>query len=135
MQVLDCGPFTPGIGSTIHGKQVRFGNADDLRAVFEKHADSIAAFMIESVEGNAGTVVPPMGYLKAVRKLCSEYNVLFIADEIQSGFGRTGYIMAYDSEDIKPDIVALGKSLTGGAYSIGLTLGPREALSLFKPGQ
>jgi ornithine--oxo-acid transaminase len=91
--------------------------------------------MIETVEGNAGTIVPPDGYLTAVRQLCSKYNVLFIADEIQSGFGRTGYFMAYDCENIKPDMVVLGKSLTGGAYSMGLTLGSRESIGTFKPGQ
>lgn len=91
--------------------------------------------MIETVEGNAGTVVPPKGYLTAVRELCSRYNVLFIADEIQSGFGRTGYFMAYDCENVKPDIVVLGKSLTGGAYSMGLALGSRETIGTFKPGQ
>ena len=91
--------------------------------------------MIETVEGNAGTVVPPKGYLTAVRDLCRQYNVLFIADEIQSGFGRTGYFMAYDCENVQPDIVVLGKSLTGGAYSMGLALGSRETIGTFKPGQ
>jgi acetylornithine/succinyldiaminopimelate/putrescine aminotransferase len=91
--------------------------------------------MIETVEGNAGTVVPSQGYLTAARKLCTQYNVLFIADEIQCGFGRTGYFMAYDCENIKPDIVVLGKSLTGGAYSMGLTLGSREVVDTFKAGQ
>ena len=103
--------------------------------MLEEHSDRIAAFMIETVEGNAGTIVPPDGYLTAVRQLCSKYNVLFIADEIQCGFGRTGYFMAYDCENVKPDMVVLGKSLTGGAYSMGLTLGSREAVVTFKPGQ
>lgn len=91
--------------------------------------------MIETVEGNAGTVVPPAGYLKAVRRLCTEHNVLFIADEIQCGFGRTGYFMAYDAEDVKPDLVVLGKALTGGAYSMGMVLGSRGSIGLYKPGQ
>lgn len=91
--------------------------------------------MIETVEGNAGTVVPPEGYLKTVRRLCTEYSVLFIADEIQCGFGRTGCFMAYDAEDVKPDIVVLGKALTGGAYSMGMVLGSRETIGLYKPGQ
>ncbi|KAK3718013.1 hypothetical protein LTR37_005439 [Vermiconidia calcicola] len=133
---VDSGPFIPGIGSSVAGgKQVRFGNAEDLEAALQTHGSEIAAFMIETVEGNAGTVVPPDGYLTAVRQLCSKYNVLFIADEIQCGFGRTGYFMAYDCEGVKPDIVVLGKSLTGGACPMGLTLGSREAMGLFKPGQ
>ena len=103
--------------------------------MLEQHSDRIAAFMIETVEGNAGTIVPPDGYLTEVRHLCSKYNVLFIADEIQCGFGRTGYFMAYDCENIKPDMVVLGKSLTAGAYAMGLTLGSREAIGTFKPGQ
>ncbi len=114
----------PGIGPSVAGsKQVRFGNVDDLECVLSSHSDRIAAFMIETVEGNAGTIVTPDGYLIAVRQLCTKYNVLFIADEIQCGFGRTGYFMAYDCENVKPDMVVLGKSLTGGAYSMGLTLG------------
>lgn len=132
----DCGPFLPGIGpSVVGGKQVRFGNVEDLEHAFKSTSDKIAAFMIETVEGNAGTVVPPKGYLTAVRELCTRYNVLLILDEIQCGFGRTGYLMAYDCENIKPDMVVLGKSLTGGAYSMGLTLGSRELISTFKAGQ
>lgn len=91
--------------------------------------------MIETVEGNAGTVVPPKGYLQAVRQLCTQYNVLFIADEIQCGLGRTGYFMAYDAEEAKPDLVVLGKALTGGAYSMGMLVGSRETIGLYKPGQ
>lgn len=114
---------------------MRFGNAEDLEDVLKDHSDKIAAFMIETVEGNAGTIVPPEGYLTEARRLCTKYNVLFIADEIQCGFGRTGYFMAYDCENVKPDIVVLGKSLTGGAYSMGLTLGSKETIGTFKPGQ
>ena len=108
---------------------------EDLEAAFRTHGDKIAAFMIETVEGNAGTVVPPTGYLKAVRRLCTQYNVLFIADEIQCGIGRTGYFMAYDAEDVKPDLVVLGKALTGGAYSMGLLLGGKGTIGLYKPEQ
>lgn len=135
MSQTDLGPFIPNVGSSLTGNTIRFGNAGDLEAAFKTHGTKIAAFMIETVEGNAGTVVPPPGYLKAVRRLCSEYHVLFIADEIQCGFGRTGYFMAYDAEDVKPDLVVLGKALTGGAYSMGLTIGSRETIGLYKPGQ
>lgn len=134
--MLDCGPFIPQIGPTVvPGKTARYGNAADLEAIFETHADKIAAFMMETVQGSAGAVVPPSGYLKEVRRLCTKYNVLLILDEVQSGFGRTGYMMAYQVEDIKPDILVLGKSLVGGAYSMGMVVGIEAAMGCLRTGE
>lgn len=91
--------------------------------------------MIEPVQGSAGCVVPPTGYLSEVRRLCSKYNVLLVLDEVQSGFGRTGHLMAYQAEDIKPDILVLGKSLVGGAYSMGVVVGIEEAMGCMRNGE
>ena len=91
--------------------------------------------MIECIQGYAGCLVPEDGYIKAVFDLCKAYNVLFIADEIQSGFGRTGYLMAYEKENIKPDMVTIGKALTGGVYAMGMVLGSREVMEQLQPGQ
>lgn len=132
---VDCGPFTPGIGPDVTGDIVRFGSVDDLATAFHKYGHRIAAFMIETIQGNSGCIVPPPGYLQAVRALCSQYNVLWIADEIQCGLGRTGYLAAYQAEPVKPDMVLLGKGLVGGAYSAGMVLGSKEVMRCYKEGQ
>ncbi len=120
------GPAAPGFLS------VPFG---DLQALEEKLCDTkIAAFVVEPIQGEGGVVLPPEGYLRAVRKLCSEKNVLFVADEIQTGIGRTGRLLACDYEEVRPDVVLLGKSLSGGLFPVSAVLADDPVMLSFQPG-
>ncbi len=119
------GPFTPGF------EIIDYGDIDALRAAID---DDTVAFLVEPIQGEAGIIVPPEGYLRQVRELCSEKNILFIADEIQSGLGRTGYTFACDHEQVKPDIYILGKALGGGIMPVSAVVSTREILSVFTPG-
>ncbi len=119
------GPFTPGF------QVIDYGDIDALRAAID---DDTVAFLVEPIQGEAGIIVPPDGYLRQVRDLCSEKNILFIADEIQSGLGRTGRTFACDHEDVKPDIFILGKALGGGIMPVSAVVSSREILSVFTPG-
>ena len=92
------------------------------------------AILIEPVQGEAGVVVPPAGYLKKVRELTAANNILFIADEIQSGFGRTGKFFCYEHEGIRPDMLVVGKALSGGYYPISAVLADNEVMGVFRPG-
>ncbi|KAI1724627.1 aminotransferase class-III domain-containing protein [Ditylenchus destructor] len=109
---------------------------DDISALEKALSDPhVAAFMIEPIQGEAGVVVPSDGYLKAVRKMCSEHGVLWIADEVQTGLGRTGKMLCTEHEDVRPDIVTLGKALSGGVYPISAVLADDEIMLTIKPGQ
>jgi ornithine--oxo-acid transaminase len=119
------GPYTPGF------EIIPYGDAEALRGAID---DNTVAFLVEPIQGEGGVVVPPDGYLKAVREICSEKNVLFIADEIQSGLGRTGKTFACEHEDVVPDIFILGKALGGGIMPISAVVSSREILSVFRPG-
>ncbi len=119
------GPFTPGF------EVIDYGDIDALRAAID---DDTVAFLVEPIQGEAGIIVPPDGYLRQVRELCSEKNILFIADEIQSGLGRTGQTFACDYEGVKPDIYILGKALGGGIMPVSAVVSTREILSVFTPG-
>ena len=119
------GPFTPGF------QVIPYGDIDALRAAID---DNTVAFLVEPMQGEAGIIVPPEGFLKQVRELCSEHNVLFIADEIQSGLGRTGYTFCCDYDEVKPDIFILGKALGGGIMPISAIASSHEILSVFRPG-
>lgn len=119
------GPFTPGF------VVVPFGNERDLQKAITPNT---AAFLVEPIQAEAGILFPDEGYLKAAKKICEDNNVLFIADEIQTGLGRTGKLFACDHESVKPDVLIVGKSLGGGAYAISAVLSDREVLGLFKPG-
>ncbi len=121
------GPFTPGIIS------VEYNNATALAALLSDK--SIAAFLIEPIQGEAGVVIPDEGYLKKCYDLCKANNVLFIADEIQSGLGRTGKILACDHEGVHPDVLILGKALSGGTYPVAAVLASDEVMLCIKPGQ
>lgn len=90
--------------------------------------------MVEPIQGEAGVVVPKDGYLKAVRALCTKYNVLWIADEVQTGLGRTGKRLAVDHEDVKPDILVLGKALGGGVYPVSVCLANDNIMEILEPG-
>jgi ornithine--oxo-acid transaminase len=120
----DFGPFTPGFVI------VPYGDAGALEAAMNQNT---AAFLVEPIQAEAGIIMPPEGYLKKAKEICEKNNVLFIADEIQTGLGRTGKLFACEYEDVKPDILVIGKSLAGGFYAISAVLSPREILGLFRP--
>lgn len=119
------GPFTPGFVT------VPYGDANALEAAITPNT---VAFLIEPIQGEAGVVLPPDGYLKRVREICDRHNVLLVADEIQTGLGRTGKILACDWEDVRPDVVAIGKALSGGFYPVSAVLSDRPVLGVFNPG-
>jgi len=119
------GPFTPGF--TI----IPF---DDAYALRKAITPNTCAFLVEPIQGEAGIVIPCDGYLKQVEEICRENNVLFIADEIQSGLGRTGKLFAHQHEDVRPDLVIIGKALSGGFYPVSAVLGSQEILGVFRPG-
>jgi ornithine--oxo-acid transaminase len=121
----DFGPFTPGF--TI----VPFGDLGALRDVIDR---DVCAFLFEPIQGEGGVNVPPAGYLKAAHALCREHNVLFVDDEIQTGFGRTGDRFALDYDGIVPDLLIVGKALGGGFYPVSAALASRELMGLFGPG-
>ena len=121
------GPYMPGFGLVPY---------NDLVALEEALKDKeVAAFMVEPIQGEAGVVIPDDGYLKAVRDLCNKYNVLFIADEIQTGLARTGKMLACDHENVKPDILILGKALSGGTLPISAVLASNEIMMQILPGE
>ncbi|MFZ2053143.1 MAG: ornithine--oxo-acid transaminase [Candidatus Aminicenantales bacterium] len=122
----DFGPFTPGFVI------VPFGDSGALRQAISPHT---AAFLVEPIQAEAGILIPPPGYLKAAKEICAENNVLFIADEIQTGLGRTGKVFASEHEGVRPDMVVIGKSLGGGCYPISATLASRDVLGVLKPGE
>jgi len=109
---------------------------NDLAALEEELKDpNCAAFMVEPIQGEAGVVVPDEGYLKGVRDLCNKHNVLWIADEVQTGLARTGKMLAVDYENVKPDLLILGKALSGGVYPVSAVLGNDETILTIRPGQ
>lgn len=123
----DFGPYMPGFESIPY---------NDLKALEEAISDpNVAAFMVEPIQGEAGVIMPDDGYLKGVRDLCDCYNVLFIADEIQTGLGRTGRLIACEHEDVKPDILLLGKALSGGMMPVSAVLANDEIMLTIKPGE
>jgi len=129
----DCyegfGPFLPGIA------KIPYNDANALREYLNKHGKNVAAFIVEPIQGEAGVMVPDDGYLKACYDLCKEHNVLFIADEIQTGIARTGKLLAVDYENIRPDILILGKALAGGVLPVSAVLADKEIMLVIKPGQ
>jgi ornithine--oxo-acid transaminase len=130
------GPYLPGIGSVCPatGKPIRYNNVDDVREVFEKHGKNTAAFLVEPIQGEAGIVVPDDSYLREVRALCDEHNVLLICDEIQTGIARTGKMLCHEWSGIKPDLVLLGKAISGGMYPVSCVLGSKEVMLTIEPG-
>jgi ornithine--oxo-acid transaminase len=122
----DFGPFTPGF------KVVSYGDATALEAAITPNT---AAVMLEPIQGEGGVIVPPAGYLKDVATLCKKHKVLFVADEIQTGLGRTGKLFACDHEGVRPDVMVLGKALSGGFYPVSAVLADADLLGLFTPGE
>lgn len=123
------GPFTPGFIS------VPFGDIRALVAALDLHGDTVAAFLVEPIQGENGIKIPPDGYLSQAAALCRQHNVLFMADEIQTGLGRTGKLFACDYEGVKPDVTIVGKALSGGLYPVSAVLSHKEVLGLFQPGE
>lgn len=120
------GPFTPGF------KMVEYGNIEALKDAI---TDKTAAILIEPIQGEAGIIMPPDGYLKQASEICKQNNVLFISDEIQTGLGRTGKLFAADYENIKPDVTIVGKALSGGFYPVSAMLANKDVMEVFSPGQ
>ena len=121
------GPYMPGYDLIPY---------NDLEALENELKDpNVCAFMVEPIQGEAGVIVPNDGYLKGVRNLCDKYNVLFIADEVQTGIGRTGKILACDHEDVKPDLLILGKALSGGVFPVSAVLANDDVMLCIKPGE
>jgi len=123
------GPYMPGFSS------VEYNDLASLEAEFEKDGANIAAFMVEPIQGEAGVVVPYDGYMTDVKKLCEKHNILLIADEVQTGLGRTGHRLAVDHDGCKPDIVVLGKALSGGVIPVSAVLASDEVILTLKPGE
>ncbi len=122
------GPYTPGF------IKIEYDNLQELENTL-KNNENIAGFLVEPIQGEAGVYVPSEGYLKKAKELCKQYGVLFIADEIQTGIARTGKLLAVNYEDVKPDILILGKALSGGVYPVSAILSSSEIMGVLKPGQ
>jgi len=118
-------PFTPGF------KIIPYGDSEALEKAITKNT---VAFLVEPIQGEGGVVVPPEGFLKKSFEICKNNNVLFVADEIQSGLGRSGKLFAFQYENIRPDVVIIGKALSGGCYPVSAVLSDKEILGVFNPG-
>ncbi len=122
----DFGPFTPGFVT------VPYGDAEAIAAAITPNT---AAVLLEPIQGEGGVIIPPAGYLKRVAEICKQNNVLLIADEIQTGLGRTGKLFAAQHEGVRPDVTIVGKALSGGFYPVSAVLADRSVLGLFQPGE
>ncbi len=122
----DFGPFTPGFVTVPYG---------DVSAIERAINTNTAAVLLEPIQGDGGVIIPPAGYLKQAAEICKKNNVLFMADEIQTGLGRTGRLFACDYEDVRPDIMIIGKALAGGFYPVSAILADEPLLGLFTPGE
>ena len=119
------GPFTPGF------RRIPYGDIDALRDAIN---ECTAGFLVEPIQGEGGVIVPPDGYLRAARDLCSRHQVALVADEIQTGLGRTGRLLCCDWEDVRPDVLILGKALGGGVYPVSAVIADSEFMDVFRPG-
>jgi len=122
------GPYTPGF------LKIAYDDLDALEKTLSENKN-IAGFLVEPIQGEAGVYVPSEGYLQKAKALCEKHNVLFIADEIQTGIARTGKLLAVDHENVKPDIVTLGKAISGGVYPVSAVLANNEVMDVIQPGQ
>lgn len=119
------GPLTPGFVT------IPYGDAEALTAAITPNT---IAFLVEPIQGEGGVIIPPAGYLSRVREICTQHNILLMADEIQTGLGRTGKLFACDWEGVKPDVITIGKALSGGFYPVSAVLASAEVLDVFSPG-
>lgn len=122
------GPYTPGFIT------IPYNDTDALQQVLDSNPN-VAGFLVEPVQGEAGAVVPDEGYLKRCHEICRHHHVLFMADEIQTGLGRTGRMLACDHEQVRPDVLILGKALSGGVYPVSAVLADEVLMQVFRPGQ
>jgi len=129
----DCrkqfGPFLPGI------IQIPYNDPHALEDVLKEQGDEVCAFIVEPIQGEAGVFVPDEGFIKKCYDICKKHNVLFVADEIQTGIGRTGRLLACDYDNVKPDILILGKAISGGVLPVSAVLSSREIMLTIKPGE
>lgn len=125
----DYGPYTPGI------EVIPYNDVDALEAILEEKGDKVAGFLVEPIQGEAGVFVPDENYLKACSHLCDQHNVLFIADEVQTGIARTGKILCTEHEGVRPDIVILGKAISGGVMPVSAVLADDDIMLTIRPGQ
>lgn len=130
------GPYLPNVGCVCPATKapLRYNNIEDLEKALEAHGKETAAFLVEPIQGEAGIVVPDEDYLREVRALCDKHNVLMICDEIQTGIARTGKMLCYEWSGIKPDLVLLGKAISGGMYPVSCVLGSKEVMLTIEPG-
>jgi len=135
----DFGPYLEGVGPTYldngEVKGIRYGVISDLERALELHGENVAAFLIEPIQGEAGIVVPEDGYLSKCHDVCKKHNVLLICDEIQTGLCRTGKMLCCEHDGIRPDVVLLGKALSGGVYPVSAVLADREIMLCIQPGE
>ena len=130
------GPYLPNIGSVCPATKtvMRYNNVEDVRQALEAHSEKTAAFIVEPIQGEAGIVVPDDSYLREIKLLCEKHNVLLICDEIQTGIARTGKLLCHEWSGIKPDMILLGKAISGGMYPVSCVLGSREVMLTIEPG-
>jgi len=130
------GPYVPGVSAICPStnRAIRFDNIPDLEAALEAHGEETAAFIVEPIQGEAGVVVPADDYLTKAHELCKKHNVLLICDEIQTGIGRTGRMLCSEWAGIKPDLITLGKAISGGMYPVSCVLGSKEIMLTIEPG-
>ena len=129
------GPYLPNIGHCIPGtnKPIAYNDKAALREAFEAAGSNLAAFLVEPIQGEAGIVVPNDDYLQEARALCDKHNVLLICDEIQTGIARTGKLLCHEWSGIKPDLVLLGKAISGGMYPVSCVLGRKDVMLTIEP--
>jgi ornithine--oxo-acid transaminase len=134
------GPYLEGVGPVFINEEgdpqmLRYGVLEDIEAALRVHGENVAAILVEPIQGEAGIVVPPEGYLKGISRLCKQYNCLLICDEIQTGLCRTGKLLACEYEGIRPDVVLLGKALSGGVYPVSAVLADKDVMLCIQPGE
>ena len=130
------GPYVPGVGAVCPSTNriIKFNNIPNLEAALEAHGKETAAFIVEPIQGEAGVVVPADDYLTKVHELCKKHNVLLICDEIQTGIGRTGKMLCSQWANIRPDLITLGKAISGGLYPVSCVLASKEIMLTIEPG-
>lgn len=126
---MGFGPFLPGI------ERIPYNDADALEKILSEKGDKVAAFIVEPIQGEAGVFVPEEGYVKKCYDICKKHNVLFVADEVQTGIARTGKMLAVDHENVHPDILILGKAISGGVLPVSAVLSSKEIMLCIKPGE
>jgi ornithine--oxo-acid transaminase len=134
------GPYLEGVGPTFldadsQVRTIRYGVIEDLEEALDLHGRNVAGFLVEPIQGEAGIVIPPAGYLSKVRELCTNHNVLLICDEIQTGLCRTGDLLASHHDNVRADIILLGKALSGGMYPVSAVLADKDVMLCIKPGE